>query len=126
MTEPAVELLTVLTDERCALCRWARGWLESQPQLVRLQFVPAGGPLARQLYPWLDPDRTLREITVVSQDGRVWTDDAAWIAVLWATAEHRDLSLSLANERVRPLARGIIATVSRFRGVDACEPVSRG
>ncbi|MDP9417268.1 MAG: DUF393 domain-containing protein [Actinomycetota bacterium] len=110
-----VTALTVLYDADCSLCRWAREWLESQPTWVRLEFVPAASRAAAERFPALDPARTLREVTVVAQDGRVWTGDAAWIACLWATRAHRSLSAWLASPAARPLTRQVVASVSAYR-----------
>ena len=54
MTTP--EHLIVLYDERCALCRRCRSWLEVQSTLVTLEFLAAGSTEARERYgavPWL-------------------------------------------------------------------------
>ncbi len=98
--------LTVLYDADCGLCRWVRGWLEATPQLVPLSWVPCGSPQARSRFPWLDHDRTREEVTVVADDGSVWTAEGAWIMCLWATAAHRDLAVWLSGPGRRPARPG--------------------
>ena len=87
--------LTVLYDAGCGLCRTARAWLASRAQLVPLEFVPAGSDEARRRYPALDPAETLADITVVADDGGVYTGDGAWIICLWALDGYRGLAARL-------------------------------
>lgn len=98
--------LTVLYDDRCALCRTFSTWLARQACLVDLDLVPAGSTAARQRFPSLDHARTLEEITVVSDAGAVWTGAHAWVMCLWATAAHRALAEGLARPSRLPLAKG--------------------
>ena len=98
--------LTVLYDDGCPLCRTFSGWLSRQPVLVPLDLVPAGSALARRCFPTLDHDRTLEEVTVVSDAGEVWTGAHAWVMCLWATAAHRGLAEGLARPSRLPMARG--------------------
>ena len=97
--------LTVLYDAGCPLCSRFRDWLGRQPVLVPLDLVPAGSPEARRRFPTLDHARTLEEVTVVGDDGAVWTRGHAWVMCLWATAEHRPLAERLAQPAFLPLAR---------------------
>src|SRR4051794_4823765 len=73
-----VSRLTVLYDSGCALCSLFREWLAGQPALVRLDLVPAESAQARALFPGLDHARTMQEITVVGDDGSIWTGEHAW------------------------------------------------
>ena len=107
--------LTVLYDAGCPLCRAARRWLAGRPQLVPLMFVPAGSVDARRLFPGLDHGATLREITVIADTGDVYTGDGAWLACLWALAEHRALADRLARPALRPLARRVVAAAATVR-----------
>jgi predicted DCC family thiol-disulfide oxidoreductase YuxK len=104
--------LTVLYDADCGLCRWVREWLERRTLLVPVAFVPLGSPLARARFPQLDHDRTREEVTVVSDDGAVYRAEAAWIACLWATAEHRGLAQWLSAPRRRAGARHVVLAVA--------------
>ena len=107
--------LTVLYDAGCPLCRRFREWLERQPLIVPVRLVPAGSPRARDLFPTLDHARTLREITVVGDDGSLWTNEHAWVMCLWATRSHRVLAERLARPAWLPLARGAACTAAGIR-----------
>jgi predicted DCC family thiol-disulfide oxidoreductase YuxK len=107
--------LTVLYDAGCPLCSRFRDWLVAQPTLVPLRLVPAGSPEARALFPALDHDRTLVEITVVGDDGAVWTHEHAWVMCLWATRRFRPMAERLAHPAWLPLARGAAATAAGVR-----------
>lgn len=121
--------LTVLYDAQCPLCRTFSGWLGRQPLLVPLDLVPAGSAAARDRFPRLDHDRTLEEISVVSDAGQVWEGAHAWVMCLWATAAHRALAESLARPSRLPLAKGAAyvaagirnaAALPRRAGTDTC------
>jgi len=106
---------TVLYDADCALCRRAKAWLEAQPQLLRLEFVPAASDEARRRYPALDHAATLRDLTVIGEKGEVWRAERAWVMCLWALAEHRLKAEHLSSPGMRPLARIAISTISANR-----------
>ncbi|NUR07572.1 MAG: DUF393 domain-containing protein [Nocardioidaceae bacterium] len=118
--------LTVLYDDRCPLCARFRDWLARQPLLVPLDLVPAGSEQARRRYPGLDHDRTLREVTVVSDRGEVWHHDAAWVMCLWATVEHRVAAERLARPAFRPLARAAAHTAAGLRSAMRTGPAEGG
>lgn len=103
--------LTVLYDAGCPLCSAFRTRLEAEPQLVPLRFVPAASEEARRLFPALDHERTLQEITVVGDDGAVWTHERAWVTCLWATARFRPLAERLAEPHLIGLTK-VIATAA--------------
>ena len=114
--------LTVLYDAHCSLCRRFKDWLAAQRPatngqggVVRLRFVAAGSTYARALYPGLDHEATLREVTVVADDGSVYVGDRAWIVCLWATWEHRHTAVRLASPSLRPVARAIVQAAAGLR-----------
>lgn len=107
--------LTVLYDASCGLCRGARGWLEEQDSFVPLRFVAAGQEEARRLFPQLDSESTLRELTVVGSDGAVYRGEKAWIVCLWALRDYRSMALHLASPGARWAAKHFVETVSRNR-----------
>lgn len=111
--------LTVLHDDQCPLCRAFSGWLARQPTLVPLDLVPAGSEAARRRFPRLDHDRTLEEISVVSDTGEVWEGAHAWVMCLWATASHRGLAESLARPSRLPLAKGAAYVAAGIRNAAA-------
>jgi predicted DCC family thiol-disulfide oxidoreductase YuxK len=110
-------LLTVLYDDVCPLCRRFRDWLALQPCLVPLDLVPAGSEEARRRFPVLDHRRTQQEITVVGDDGAVWTKEHAWVMCLWATVAHRGLAERLARPHLMPVARAAAQTAAGLRRV---------
>ncbi|RYC14229.1 thiol-disulfide oxidoreductase DCC family protein [Nocardioides zhouii] len=114
--------LTVLYDDACPLCRAFSSWLGRQPLLVDLDLVPAGSTAARRRFPSLDPERTLEEVTVVSDAGAVWTEGHAWVMCLWATAPHRALAESLARPSRLPLAKGAAYLAAGLRGATSSLP----
>ncbi|WP_460494910.1 thiol-disulfide oxidoreductase DCC family protein [Dactylosporangium cerinum] len=105
----------MLYDAGCGLCRTARTWLASRAQLVPLEFVPAGSDEARRRYPALDPAETLADITVVADDGGVYTGDGAWIICLWALDGYRGLAARLSRPELRPTARRMVAAAAAVR-----------
>ena len=107
--------LTVLYDEGCPLCRAARRWLAGRAQLVPLFFVPAGSAEARGLFPGLDHAATLRDLTVIADDGSIYVGDGAWVACLWALADYRGMAERLTSPRLLPTARRFIAAASAVR-----------
>lgn len=115
VTAPTPTGLTVLYDAACPLCSRFRDWLAVQPVLVRLDLLPAGSAQARARFPGLDHDRTLREVTVVGDDGAVWTAEHAWVMCLWATARHRASAERLARPQWLPLARAAACSAAGVR-----------
>jgi predicted DCC family thiol-disulfide oxidoreductase YuxK len=107
--------LTVLYDEGCPICRAARRWLAGRTQLVPLVFVPAASAEARARFPGLDHAATLRDLTVVADDGTFYVGDGAWLACLWALADHRATANRLASPHLLPAARRFIKAASAVR-----------
>ena len=109
-----VHRLTVLYDAGCSLCSFLRDWLVRQPQLLELEFVPAGSEEAARRFPGLGS--TLDEITVVGDGGQVYRAAAAWIVVLWALREYRPLAHRLSTPTGMVLARGAVLAAAKWRG----------
>jgi hypothetical protein len=86
--------------------------LESRPQLVELRFVPAASADARRLFPTLDHARTLVDVTVISDDGAVFTGPNAWTMCLWALRDYRRLARAMSSPSLAPLARRVITMAS--------------
>lgn len=107
--------LTVLYDATCPLCQRFREWLGNQPLLVPTEFVAAGSPRALERYPQLDHAQTLKDITVVGDDGSIWTKEHAWVMCLWVTASHRGLAERLAQPAWLPLARAAAHAAAGLR-----------
>ena len=107
--------LTVLYDTRCTLCREARRWLERQARLVDLEFVAAGSDELRRRWPGIDPDETLRQLTVVGDDRAVYRGAKAWVMCLWALREYRAWGVRLAAPHLRPFAERTFRWLSKRR-----------
>jgi predicted DCC family thiol-disulfide oxidoreductase YuxK len=110
-----VTAFTVLYDAGCPICRTAHRWLAARDQLVPLRFVPAGSAEARWRFPGLDHAATLRDLTVIADDGLVYAADGAWLACLWALTDYRGMAERLASPRLLPAARRFIAAASAVR-----------
>jgi predicted DCC family thiol-disulfide oxidoreductase YuxK len=115
---PSVERMTILYDAGCRLCRSAQRWLATRRQAVPLEFLAAGSAAARRRFPELDPAATLRDLTVVTDGGLVYTGDAAWLACLWALDDYRAWAERFATGGMLPLARRAIAMAAAVRERD--------
>lgn len=116
MRAPTVSTLTVLYDARCRLCRGARDFLAKEPKYVDMTFIAAGTETARQRFPGLDHAATLSELTVIGDDGSVYTGDRAFLICLWGLRGYRDWSLRLARPDWLPHARRFFLWFSENRG----------
>ncbi|MFE7774151.1 thiol-disulfide oxidoreductase DCC family protein [Streptomyces sp. NPDC057445] len=114
-----VKRLTVLYDANCSLCVHLRHWLLRQRQLVPLDLVPAASQEAGRRFPELDHESTLREITVIGDQGQVYRSTAAWIVCLWALAEHRPKAHWLATPAGAPFARVTVLAAAKYREATA-------
>ncbi|WP_250001878.1 thiol-disulfide oxidoreductase DCC family protein [Actinoplanes sp. M2I2] len=114
-TGERIERFTVLYDAGCPICRAARRWLEGRAQLVPLEFVPSGSEQARGRFPGLDHQATLRDVTVIGDDGSVYVGDGAWVACLWALADYRGMAERISSPALLPTARRFIAAASAVR-----------
>jgi predicted DCC family thiol-disulfide oxidoreductase YuxK len=105
--------LTVLYDERCAVCRRAKGWLASQPCLVEVELLPAGSAEAQTRYrglPWLG-----HELVAIDDEGNGWVGPAAFLTCLWATVRYRSWSYRLSGRFLAPLAERFFLMISKHR-----------
>jgi len=118
--------LTVLYDPGCPLCQWVAGWLSGQSQLVELRFVAAGSADAQVLFPDLDHQSTLENITVVSDDGDVFRNENAWVMCLWALKSYRRAAIRFSRPRFMPMTKRFVAAVSKYRPSDAHSSVCEG
>ena len=117
-----VDVLTVLYDSQCPVCRRARSWVAGQVTLVPIEFVAAGSPAAQERFPHLDHGSTLSDITVLDDEGRFYRGDTAWIMVLWAVASTRLLAIDVAQGRKRRVFRSIKGAAELARGITASAP----
>jgi predicted DCC family thiol-disulfide oxidoreductase YuxK len=107
--------LTVLFDATCGFCVRCRYWLQTQPQLVRLEFVAAGSLEAQRRFPGLAETGTPEDLVVVSDEGGVYHGDRAFLMCLWALEDYREWSLRLAHPGMIGLARRAFELVSSHR-----------
>jgi predicted DCC family thiol-disulfide oxidoreductase YuxK len=107
--------LTVLYDPQCGLCRRAQVWLMSKPRYLELVFVPASSDEARSLYPQLNHSLTLSDLTVISDEGAVYSGSKAWLMCLWALREYREWALRLSSPELLPTVKRVISTISQNR-----------
>ena len=110
---PPVTSIAVVYDAACGLCTRLKAWIAGQVPLVRLRFIAAGSPEARQSFPQLPPG----ELAVVADTGEVWLGNRAWIVCLWALRDYRDLAVRLTSPLLLLLAREAFSAVSSNRAV---------
>jgi predicted DCC family thiol-disulfide oxidoreductase YuxK len=115
LTAVPMKWLAVLYDDRCGICSRLRFWLERQSTFVPLRLVPLHSPGLSTRFPGIEGFRPDERLVVVSDEGRVWRGDGAWITLLWALREGRELAMKLASPSLRPLARKIVNAVSSNR-----------
>jgi predicted DCC family thiol-disulfide oxidoreductase YuxK len=106
-----MKTLYVLYDSRCGLCTEVRDWLRKQPAHVELSLLASNSEYVRRTFPGLPNE----ELAVVSDDGRVWLGDNAFVVCLWALRGYRQWARRLSSPIVRPMARQAFEAVSRNR-----------
>ena len=107
--------LTVLYDPHCGLCKRAPAWLMGKPKYMELVFVPASSNEARSRYPQLDHALTLTDLTVISDQGAVYSGPKAWLMCLWALRDYREWALRLSTPELLPTAKRVISMISQNR-----------
>lgn len=107
--------LAILYDDRCGICSRMRRWLEQQATFIPLRFVPLHSPDLDSKFPGVMSFGPEEKLIVVADDGSLWKGDSAWITLLWALREGRELAMKLASPAMRPLARRVVTAVSSNR-----------
>jgi predicted DCC family thiol-disulfide oxidoreductase YuxK len=110
-----MKTLTILYDADCRLCCRIKVWLQAQSKYVDLDFIPAGSEAARNRYPQLDHAATLKELTVVSDEGNYYHGAKGWLMCLWALREYRGWAIRFSSPELAPLARRFVVKVSSLR-----------
>jgi predicted DCC family thiol-disulfide oxidoreductase YuxK len=110
-----MKTLTILYDMNCHLCRRIKEWLQAQTKYVDLDFIAAGSEAARKRYPQLDHAATLKELTVVSDEGNYYRGAKGWLMCLWALREYRGWAIRFSSRELMPLARRFVVKVSSLR-----------
>jgi predicted DCC family thiol-disulfide oxidoreductase YuxK len=107
--------LFVLFDPNCGFCRRCKQWLQIQRQIIPLTFIEAASSEAKQLFPVLNHEETLTELTVISDNGAVYHGTKAWLIVLWSLKDYRGWARTLATPEMMPVAQKFITMVSDNR-----------
>ena len=114
-----VKQLTVLYDPTCGFCVRCRQWLDKQPKLIAMRFLPQGSSKQQTLYPDLqyltDAQGRPEELIVVDDTGKVYRDDKAWVMCFYALTNYRPLAMRLAKPGMAGLARKAYAALSSNR-----------
>ena len=110
-----MKTLTILYDANCRLCCRIKAWLQNQSKYVDLDFIAAGSSEARERYPQLDHAATLKDLTVVSDDGNYYSGAKGWLMCLWALREYRGWAIRFSSPELMPLARRFVVKVSSLR-----------
>ena len=107
--------LAVLYDDHCGICSRIRHWLEKQSSFVPLRLVPLHSTNLAARFPGIESFDPGEKLVVVADNGLVWRGDSAWITLLWALCDGRELALKLSSPSLRPLARRMVTLVSGNR-----------
>ena len=107
--------LYVIYDPRCELCRRLKDWLRAQRSWLELEMVPAGSEPVRQMFPQLSEIASSDDLVVISDDGKVYLNNQAWIMCLYALVDYRSWSYRLAHPLLLPLARQAFNALSKNR-----------
>ncbi|HYX53073.1 MAG TPA: DCC1-like thiol-disulfide oxidoreductase family protein [Candidatus Limnocylindrales bacterium] len=107
--------LYVLYDPQCELCSRLKDWLLVQRSWLGLSMVPAGSEKAEKMFPGLKDLAGCNDLVVISDEGDVYLNNAAWIMALYALEDYRDWACRLAHPLVMPFVRQAFEIVSRNR-----------
>ncbi|NJK90412.1 MAG: DUF393 domain-containing protein [Blastochloris sp.] len=109
--------MTLLYDASCGICRESRTWLETQNTWIQLEFLALQSPDLSIRFPGIEKYRPMEQLLVVGEGGELYQGADAWIMVLYALVEYRELSLKLAHPILKPFARKAYEAVARNRHV---------
>ena len=111
--------LTVLYDPTCGFCVRCRQWLDKQPNLIAMRFLPQGSSRQQTLYPDLqyltDEQGRPEELIVIDDAGQIYRGDKAWVICFYALTNYRPLAVRLARPGMAGLARRAYAAISTNR-----------
>src|SRR5262245_2796861 len=110
-----MKTMTILYDANCRLCCRIKSWLQAQSKYVDLDFIAAGSEAARELCPRRDNAATLKELTVVSDDGSYYGGAKGWLMCLWALRDYRGWAIRFSSPELMPLARRFVVKISSLR-----------
>jgi predicted DCC family thiol-disulfide oxidoreductase YuxK len=110
-----MNLLYILYDADCGICRRFRDWLEAQPAYVTLRFIPLQFEEGLARFQGLDRSRLRDELHVITEDGAVYRGSSAWIMCLYALVEYRTWACHLAQPTWRPWVQKMCYWISENR-----------
>lgn len=107
--------LYVLFDETCGFCCQCADWLATQPTFIPVRCLPAGAPQTKDAFPTLRRTAQKAELIAIDDEGGVYREADAWIAVMWTLKGYRSWAKRLSNPTLRPLARNAFQFISGNR-----------
>lgn len=117
--------LYILYDHTCPHSDRHQEWLGRQEPLVPLRLLPHRAEEVPSRFPGIEPHLTPRELTVISDDGQLWTGPAASVMCLFMLEQHREFAERLACPLLLPYARTALELLSRDREVLAMKCLFR-
>ncbi|MEN9572781.1 MAG: hypothetical protein RL514_636 [Verrucomicrobiota bacterium] len=117
--------LYILYDHTCPHSDRHREWLARQEPLVPLRLLAHRAEEVPCRFPGIEAHLTPRELTVISDDGQLWTGPAASVMCLFMLEQHREFAERLACPLLLPFARTALELLSRDREVLAMQCLFR-
>lgn len=105
--------LYVLYDATCPHSVRHQEWLARQEPLVPLRLLAHRAEEAPCRFPGIEAHLTPRELTVISDDGQLWTGPAASVMCLFMLEQHREFAERLSCPMLLPFARTTLELLSR-------------
>ncbi|NCF88835.1 MAG: hypothetical protein GWQ05_22240 [Verrucomicrobiaceae bacterium] len=90
------------------MCHASRQWLSIQPKFFDLRFVAFQSEEATAILPALADYQPDRQLIVLSDDGRLYLGDGAWIMCFYALADYREWAQRLSNTRLAPAGQASV------------------
>lgn len=111
----AMKSLTVLYDAECGLCQSLRDWLSRQPKWFPVEFLPLQSPEVDRRWVGVRKWEPENEMLAIDDAGGIYQGEAAWITLLFALREYRELSLLLVQPAWRGMAKKAVELISQNR-----------
>lgn len=117
--------LYVLYDHTCPHSVRHQAWLARQEPLVPVRLLAHRAEEVPCRFPGIEPHLTTHELTVLSDDGQLWTGPAASVMCLFMLEKHREFAERLACPLLLPYARTALELLSRDGQVPAMQCLFR-
>jgi predicted DCC family thiol-disulfide oxidoreductase YuxK len=111
----AMKRLTVLYDGECALCQRLRAWLQSEPTWFPVEYLPLQSPEVDRRWPGIRAWQPEKQILAIDDQGGLYQGSAAWITLLYALKDYREMSFRFADPSMQGLAQKVVELISRNR-----------